>query len=561
MFDPLVQRMIAKKAADRFPDMNHVLDELNRLEVSSLSRPSTSIHYFDSNRAVYEEPETITDFCQLAGLRKRHEDQGERKLTRIQLLGAKSMAILPDTGWSALVREDFQVLGLFEQSMEIDREVQDAIDLWVLGVDEQRWDVSWQKWMKKGIPAEKILVCIDASLDSPLLKNITDFPTNVLIGPHPLDPSVMSSALSWLSWNESGGIKCFLPSEACQMLQITSSSKKATYIDQLLDAARAEGVRQRALRALAELAEEMIMNAIFHAPIDENGQPRYAHLSRETEVVLPAGEEPVLSWLIGKRYIAVSIRDPFGSLSPQEIFNRISGKDCIANLNETMEGAGVGLRIMSRSAQHLVFTICPGNWCEVLALVSQKPLSTSGDHSLCVLQSVGHHANQIGQHLMFKSRKHQEGVTLIELKGRIDGTSDLRPLFSESGTVHIDLRGITEMDAAGTEKWLNEASRSRSDIELILERCSMPVVQQFNKSPRLYRSCTVASIIAPYYCPHCKHQMLEMVQLNDLPFEKLPPHRQCSKCHRELEFDEFPGEYFAFLFPKAKELRVQGLCH
>jgi hypothetical protein len=143
----------------------------------------------------------------------------------------------------------------------------------------------------------------------------------------------------------------------------------------------------------------------------------------------------------------------------------------------------------------------------------------------------------------------RQDVVLVALKGEIDGSCDLEPLFGLPGKVLVDLGGVTHTDEAGIERWLDASRRHNGDgQQLLLERCSPSIVDQFNTIPALFKGSRVTSIMAPYYCPGCRKGTLEVLLVNDLERDDLPPDRLCAECHQDLMFDEFSGEFFAFMF-------------
>src|SRR5258707_1119113 len=92
------------------------------------------------------------------------------------------------------------------------------------------------------------------------------------------------------------------------------------------------------------IAEEMIMNSIFHAPIDWHGKRRYAHVDRSRTVMLEEGQQAVLRWTFDDEYVAVSVRDPFGSLSPSDLVGALGREGPLA-ADPSRIGAGLGLEI------------------------------------------------------------------------------------------------------------------------------------------------------------------------------------------------------------------------
>jgi len=242
----------------------------------------------------------------------------------------------------------------------------------------------------------------------------------------------------------------------------------------------------------------------------------------------------------------VSIRDPFGSLSSQDIFSSLAGVPSQHVAREGQRGAGLGLRIMVRAANHVIFFIAPGRSCEVVALVEREPAAKRPyGRSLCVLQGWDQEVQQVGNSLWLREVDYPDAAR-IRLRGEIDETCDLSAVFQRSGTVYLDLSGVVGINSRGIHAWL-EASRKRgADLELFLEHCSPAMVSQFNLLPDLAESGTIVSMMAPYYCPYCRREINELLKPDEVE-KGAPPSRYCTVCSSELDFDDFAEEYFAFL--------------
>jgi serine/threonine protein kinase len=542
LLDPVVARMIAKQPKDRFADMAEVSRALETLRASlppsSISSPAPLGSTPKVGALSGEITVTLdTKKALLPDLKKSRP----RALTAIQI---GSQEVLSAEGWKSL--EDSGLV--LQRWNEGAAELADTVSayLYFLGASEGSWRESSQEWIQKGVPLEKTLLCIDAPYQTTAIEGLIDHFSDVLIGSHPINPTLFSAVLRWMSRNGEGGIECLLPDRGIQVLQITSSTQKSSYVDALLKDARDSGIRQRALQSLAELGEEMILNAIFHAPVNYDGTPRYTHLPRDSEVVLRRGEEATLRWLIHERFVVVSIHAPFGSLPAGEVFHRITGGPGRPSLDPYRRGMGMGLHIISRAAQHLVFAICPGTWCEILAIVPRDPMEASGSkRSLCVLQSIGQTSRRIGDRLRMREIKHQ-GSIRIELKGEINETSILRSLFNHTGPIHLDLQGVSRINSVGLRAWIDAFRERPPGVEIIFERCSPVLVNQIDILPLLTDDVRITSVMAPYCCTSCKRESLELVFIEEMDGCH-PPSRQCVKCAGHLQFDGMPEEYFAFL--------------
>jgi predicted Ser/Thr protein kinase len=542
--DSIVLRMLAKDPSQRFVDMTLVLEALTAVagEVEPEVGDGEAISPLCRIPTGTDEVATVDSGLPMALIATAIEAPKSGP-SIVWSIGAEG--VVGDVGAAKLERRGFH---LSRQEVEdpIEQAGPESAEMWILGADKESWETTCSGWSQRGLPRERSLLCVNAAIESPGLAGVTGDFDNVLIGPWPADPTVVTAALQWLRCSETGGIEGLLSDRAVQVMQIVASSKKSFYVDALLEDARAEGFRQRVLRSLGELAEEMILNAVFHAPLDQAGERRYSDLDRAADVTLRPGEEPTLRWLILERFIALSIRDPFGSLVSKEVLHRVTGGEPHLELDSARAGAGMGLRIMSRAAKHLVFAILPGNWTEVLALVPRDSTeSRSGGRSVCVLQGAKQAFQQLGDRLKVFADC-QGGRTTYRLKGEINETSDLRPVFSTAGEVKLDLSQVTRINSVGLRVWVDAARLRPADQRMVFDRCSMAMVSQINMIPLLTEGVQVRSILAPYHCPHCDVEAMEVLTVRELE-RGVAPLRTCTTCRHPMQFDDIPEEYFAFV--------------
>jgi tRNA A-37 threonylcarbamoyl transferase component Bud32/ABC-type transporter Mla MlaB component len=531
LLDPIVLRMLAKAPEERFPDLGVVVEELGRvaerLDIPADEPPICRRYLGEDVGRTLRDP-TTEGFAATAPA-----------LPQAVLLGPAGV-LSPDAD-GGLGGGLLELRGHFPKPAPAVAEIE-PLTVRVLRLPERGWEEIGQEWGGHNTSPDRLLACVDAPVDSPRLAAVVEQFDKVLVAPHPVDPAVLATAVRWIHLGVCGGLECVDPGQPIQVFQITSSSEKSEAVDALLENARAEGVRYRCLQSLAQIAEEMIMNAVFHAPVDATGAPRYSHLPRYERVVLRQGEEPALRWMVGPRFVALSIMDAFGSLPGRLVAERVTGERRAPDLDASPRGAGVGLQIMSRLADHLFFGVNPGTWCEIVALVQRDPTDVARLHrSLGVLQRVGQRTYAVGDRLrLFESRHH--GVIRLELSGEVNETADLERVFQQRGIVHLDLGAITQISSAGVAAWLEAQRRRSEDLSLVFHRCSQAMVEQLNKVPALVELVDVSSILVPYRCTGCGRETTQACAVEHLPPQTPPP---CAECHKDLAPD-VPETYFAF---------------
>lgn len=130
------------------------------------------------------------------------------------------------------------------------------------------------------------------------------------------------------------------------------------------------GIRSTILDRVNTVLEEMLMNAIYDAPVDSQGKSVFNHVSRKEEVVLDTHQQSQLSYASDGVLLAVSVKDPFGSLSKDIIVDYLIScyNGQAGSMNENKGGAGRGLHQIVENADLTVFNVKKGVRTEVICL-------------------------------------------------------------------------------------------------------------------------------------------------------------------------------------------------
>lgn len=151
---------------------------------------------------------------------------------------------------------------------------------------------------------------------------------------------------------------------------VRSSSQREVLRDEMFAYFKKMGIRSTVLDRVNTVAEEMLMNAVYDAPVDAQGKPLFNHLTRKEEVQLQTHQQSQLCYASDGVYLAVSVVDPFGSLTKDVIvdylltcYNGFAG-----TLNDEKGGAGRGLHQIIENADLTVFNVKKGIRCEVICL-------------------------------------------------------------------------------------------------------------------------------------------------------------------------------------------------
>ncbi|MEZ4322204.1 MAG: hypothetical protein R3F61_32325 [Myxococcota bacterium] len=125
-------------------------------------------------------------------------------------------------------------------------------------------------------------------------------------------------------------------------------------VTQIEGMARSLGCERREAMAVSTAAHELLMNAMYDAPVGPDGRPLYAH-DRANEITLGDHEVPRFRFTLGSDFLGLDASDPFGRLPRNRFFEGVlrghmnmTGEGAPA-LDTSHGGAGLGLHTLYSS--------------------------------------------------------------------------------------------------------------------------------------------------------------------------------------------------------------------
>jgi hypothetical protein len=126
------------------------------------------------------------------------------------------------------------------------------------------------------------------------------------------------------------------------------------------------GLPRRVAEMFGELAHELLMNALYDAPVDASGRPRHAH-DRKADVSLRPEEAAMLRVGTDGVFLAIQVADPFGRLERRHVFDGLA-RGLRGQMDHSQGGAGLGMTVCLTSTVGLVFDVARGRRTEVTGL-------------------------------------------------------------------------------------------------------------------------------------------------------------------------------------------------
>jgi hypothetical protein len=137
------------------------------------------------------------------------------------------------------------------------------------------------------------------------------------------------------------------------------------------------GARRKVRDDFLYVLDEMVTNAVYNAPRDEAGMPKYASLSRTFKVCLEEEERVAVSFACDGERLALSVTDRFGSLDLERIRARL--RDCHRGgqqIERKRGGAGIGLFCSLAAVESLEYQVEAGAMTRATALFSLRQRSS-----------------------------------------------------------------------------------------------------------------------------------------------------------------------------------------
>ncbi len=154
------------------------------------------------------------------------------------------------------------------------------------------------------------------------------------------------------------GLGTLLNSKAkVQVVKLTESGQKQEAVEAIKEYLLAAKFQSRMATVVANAVDELLMNAIYDAPVDDLGKQAHASIPRSTPLPLDgqAGVEMHVGY--DGLYVAVTAVDQYGSLDKAKLLGHISKiyTEEEYKVRTTSAGAGIGLATVFRSGGSFFF--------------------------------------------------------------------------------------------------------------------------------------------------------------------------------------------------------------
>lgn len=155
--------------------------------------------------------------------------------------------------------------------------------------------------------------------------------------------------------------------------EVCSYQEKGLTVTMVADWAQSLGLPSRHVLALEQAVDELLLNALYDAPRDSLGTPRYAAIPPSDRVLLSAhpGESAWVRFASDGVRLAVGVSDQMGQLRRHTVLSYLARCATAqlrqeSPLEEKTSGAGVGLFLTAMAASELLFRLSHGQRTEIV---------------------------------------------------------------------------------------------------------------------------------------------------------------------------------------------------
>lgn len=241
----------------------------------------------------------------------------------------------------------------------------DAHEAFLVEVSQRRLDSSQDR--------PRILLLADRRQKSELGELFRlPFLTNLIAKSHPLTLDELIITVGKIVRHDIFGIDKYL----CYGVQpvrheVTSSRQKDTLLEAVSAYADGLDISRRLVNEAKAVADELIMNAIYNAPVRADGSRPYAERARTEPVDLRDDEHAWFTYACDGRQLVIAMRDRFGSLTADTVRDYL--RRCFAMGSDQIEakqgGAGMGLYFIVEKLNKIIINISAGRGTEIIGVI------------------------------------------------------------------------------------------------------------------------------------------------------------------------------------------------
>ena len=224
-------------------------------------------------------------------------------------------------------------------------------------------DRSARAWI--AVPGEGLAPAEAATVDALLAAGWW----HVIAHPMPILAEELLATVQKLRRNEAFGLEKYIAWGAeVRSYTLEDACERDDAVTTLARDVVAVGLPDRVGSLVSVIADELIANALYVAPLDHHKQRYRASETRERSRALHGRDVVTVRWATDARYLAIEVRDRWGTLDPHAVAARLASGKASASSTET----GMGLALAYACCNQFVIDLEPDVMTEVIALLDVR---------------------------------------------------------------------------------------------------------------------------------------------------------------------------------------------
>lgn len=226
-------------------------------------------------------------------------------------------------------------------------------------------------------PSAHVTVVTEAAPLDDLVHFLEDERVNHVVVGDALDEGVCITAQKLLSGDLFGIEKYLPPDTPVNYLRLHDFEGRGRAIDTVLAYAEAERFRRQTRMAIGQVCEELLMNALYDAPVDEQGRQIFANVEPHARTSIDSPRPVSLRYAATEDLFAIAVRDRFGRLAKSTILAYID--KCLhagsaeEQIDRKIYGAGLGLYMVANATATYVVNVAHDVATEVVCTFDRTP--------------------------------------------------------------------------------------------------------------------------------------------------------------------------------------------
>ena len=226
-------------------------------------------------------------------------------------------------------------------------------------------------------PSAHVTVVTDQAPLEDLVHYLEDERVNHVIMGDALDEGVCVTASKLLSGDLFGIEKYLPPDTPVQYLRLHDSDGRSRAIDTILSFAEEHRFRRQTRMAIGQVCEELLMNALYDAPVDEQGRQLFADVEPHARTGIGSPRPVSIRYASTEDQFAIAVRDRFGRLAKSTILAYIHKCVHATSAEEQIDrktyGAGLGLYMVANATATYVVNVAHDVATEVICTFDRTP--------------------------------------------------------------------------------------------------------------------------------------------------------------------------------------------